>query len=116
IFGGMGRDRDSGNLIQLLVLAIVAPIAAMIIQLAISRSREYLADERGATVIKDPEALASALEKIHSGASINPLRFGNPSTSSLFIINPFRGSGLLNLLSTHPPVEKRLERLRALKI
>jgi len=116
LFGGMGRDRDSGNIFHLLILAIIAPLAAMIVQLAISRSREYIADATGAKTIKDAEALASALEKIHAGTNINPLRRGLPATSSIFIINPFHGSTLINLFSTHPPIEKRLEKLRSLKI
>ncbi len=116
IFGGAGRDRDNGNLFELLALAVLAPIAALVVQLAISRSREFLADEKGAKAIKDPNSLASALTKIHEGVKINPLKFGHPATSSLFIINPFRSSGLMNLLSTHPSLEKRIGRLKAVKV
>lgn len=118
IFGGGGRDDEggSGNLFGLLVLAIITPILAMIIQLAISRSREYLADETGAKIIKDPLALASALEKLDRSIPRNPLRFGTPSTSSLFIANPFHAKSMLGLLSTHPPMDDRIRRLKALKV
>ena len=115
LFGGVGRDRNNSNLVEMLALAIVAPIAATILQLAISRSREYLADEKGAKTIKDSESLAKALEKIHNNVGVNPLGFGSPATSSLFIINPFRGSGILNWFSTHPPVGERVKRLKELK-
>ena len=115
IFGG-SRDRDSGDLFAMLGLAILTPIIATIIQLAISRSREYIADEIGARFIKNPEALARALEKLETYNKSRPLTFGSPATSSLFIINPFRGQAILNLLSTHPPVIERVKRLRALKI
>lgn len=114
MFGGMGRDRDSGEMIQMLALAIITPLLAMIIQLAISRSREYLADETGAKAIHNPYALASALEKIHEGVKHKPLRFGNASTSSLFIANPFSAKGMISLLSTHPPMEERVKRLRSM--
>ncbi len=99
-----------GGLLGLIVLAVVAPLAAMIVQLAISRSREYLADEVGARVSGDPLALASALKKISGYAERIPLD-ANPATSHLFIVNPLSGSSILNLFSTHPPVEKRIERL-----
>ncbi len=118
IFGGFGGrdDSDSGNAIGLLVMAIIAPIIAMIIQLAISRSREYLADEKGARFIHNPNALASALEKLEAGAKYHPIRLGNEATSSLFIVNPFRASTLMNLLSTHPSTKERVKRLRKMKI
>jgi len=115
IFGGM-RDRDSGNIIQLILLSILAPIIALLLQLAISRSREYIADETGAKLIKDPLALASALEKLEKSNSKNPLKFGNPSTSSLFIVKPFRGSTVLNLFSTHPSIDLRIQKLKEMKI
>ncbi len=114
IFGG-GRDRDGGEMFQLLALAILTPLIATIIQLAISRSREYLADETGAKTIKNPEALASALEKLHNGVKRNPLRFGSPATSSLFIVNPFSAKGMMNLMSTHPPMEERVKRLKEMR-
>ena len=117
IFGFGGRDNEQGsnNIIGLLALAIITPILAMIIQLAISRSREYLADETGAKIIKDPLALASALEKLEKNISHNPLSFGSPSTSSLFIANPFSAKKMISLLSTHPPMEQRIKRLKEMK-
>jgi len=116
MFGGFGRDRDGGNMIELLVLAILTPIIAVIIQLAISRSREYLADESGARIINNPNALANGLQKLDANIKNNPLRFGSPSTASLFIANPFRGKSLLNLLSTHPPMQKRIKKLKDMNI
>ncbi len=115
IFGGMkGDDRGGHNMLELLVLAIIAPLAAMVIQLAISRSREYLADERGARLIGDGKPLANALEKLHANTSRLPLRFGSESTAHLFIVNPFKG-GFASLFSTHPPHDERIKRLRAMK-
>ena len=117
IFGGGSRDdRNGGNGLGLLALAIITPIIAMIIQLAISRSREYMADESGARIVKNPEALASALEKLELGVKSNPMRLGSEATSSLFIVNPFRASAMLSLLSTHPPLKERVKRLREIKI
>ena len=117
IFGG-GNDREGnmGNLLSVLVLAILAPIIAMIVQLAISRSREYLADSTGAKIIKDPRALADALEKLEKGVKLNPLKNGPQAASHLFIINPFSGRSVLNLFSTHPPLAERVKRLRSMKI
>ena len=113
-FGGVGgRDRDEGgNILGALAIAILAPLAAMLIQAAISRSREYLADETGAKISGKPWALASALEKIETYVSRRPLKGGNPATAHMFIINPFRGVNLATLFATHPPTEKRIERLR----
>jgi heat shock protein HtpX len=110
LFGG-GR-RDSGNWILLLVLAITAPIAAMLVQLAISRSREYKADRVGAILIRDPDSLANALQKLERGNRKRPLDYGNPASSSLFIVNPFSGGAFVRIFSTHPPVEKRVMILR----
>jgi heat shock protein HtpX len=117
IFGGFGgnNDRDGGNILSLLVLAIITPIIALLIQLAISRSREYLADESAAKILKNPVGLSSALQKLEAGIKNDPLRFGNPSTSSLFISNPFRSSGFLNMLSTHPSTQERVKRLDAMR-
>lgn len=112
LFGGMGRDRDGGNMFELLALAILTPIIATIIQLAISRSREYLADETGARIINDPGNLASALQKLEEGGRTNPLMFGSKATSCLFIANPFRGASFLNLFSTHPPMKERIKKLK----
>ena len=111
IFGG-ARDRDGGGAFELLALAILTPIIATILQLAISRSREFLADETGAKTIHNPISLANALQKLHTGVKHHPLRFGNSSTSSLFIVNPFSSRGLLSLFSTHPPMEERVKRLK----
>ena len=114
IFGG--DDDNRGNIISILILAILTPIIAMIIQLAISRSREYLADETGARLIKNPTALANALQKLEEGAKKTPMRMGGQATSSLFIVNPFSGGGLFALLSTHPPMQKRIARLKEMKV
>lgn len=115
IFGGM-RDDRGGNGLSLLFLAILTPIIAVIIQLAISRSREYLADSTGAHFTKEPKALASALHKLEQANKHNPIRFGNTATSSLFIINPFSARGLVSLFSTHPAMTERIKRLNEMKI
>ncbi|MBI2133279.1 M48 family metalloprotease [Candidatus Woesearchaeota archaeon] len=115
LFFGGGDDEDR-SFLSVIALAIITPIIAMIIQLAISRSREYIADETGARLIRNPHGLASALEKLESEASRKPMRMGAEATSSLFIVNPLRGSGLLGLLSTHPPLAERVRRLRALRL
>lgn len=119
IFGGMGRnDNRGGNILELLVLAIIAPIMAMIIQFAISRSREYLADHTGAMLIHDSKSLASALEKIEKSVKQNPfMRMGSTeATAHLFISNPLKGSNFLELFSTHPSTQKRVERLREMRV
>ena len=114
IFGG-GR-REGGRGLELLVLAILTPIIAMLLQLAISRAREYLADESGAKLIKNPKALASALYKLGAANKMFPLKFGNRTTEGMFIVNPFKGGGLFALFSTHPPMEKRIQKLKEMKI
>jgi heat shock protein HtpX len=113
MFGGGRRDDDrgGGGALGLLVTMIVAPLAAMLIQMAISRSREFQADDTGARLVRDPEALASALRKIAGGSEQVPLD-ASPQTAHMFIINPLRASGLRNLFSTHPPLEERVERLQ----
>ena len=117
ILGGFGgRDEENSNGIELLILAIVTPIIALIIQLAISRSREYLADSIGAKTINDPISLANALEKLDRGIKHNPMKIGNKTTSSLFIANPFRSSGMLALFSTHPPIKDRVNKLKLMKL
>ncbi|NJE48516.1 zinc metalloprotease HtpX [Thermococcus sp. 9N3] len=113
IFGSYD-DRDGDNIIAAILVAILAPIAAMLIQAAISRSREFLADEGGAKLSGKPWALASALLKIEQAVRYRPMREGNPATAHMFIINPFRGMSIAELFSTHPPTEKRIERLRKL--
>ena len=113
IFGGMGGrdDREGGGSgLGLLFTLILAPIAAMLIQMAISRSREFQADETGARVSREPEALASALRKISAYSERIPLP-ANPATAHLFIVNPLHGVSLQNLFSTHPPLEQRIARL-----
>ncbi|MGM5484021.1 MAG: zinc metalloprotease HtpX [Nanobdellota archaeon] len=111
IFGGFGNNDDDGGIIGILVLSIVAPLMAVVIQMAISRSREYMADNSGAEISGNPKHLASALKKINNSVKKHPLKFGSSSSSSLFISNPFKSSGLVNLLSTHPPMEKRIKKL-----
>lgn len=109
------KDEKSGSPIASLLVAIVVPIAATLIQLAISRSREYLADETGAQECHDPLALASALEKLHSHiphAHLNPENTAQAGTASLFIVHPFNGKNALAWFSTHPPLHKRVERLK----
>jgi heat shock protein HtpX len=109
IFGG-GRD-DDNNPLGALAMAILAPIAAVIIQMAVSRSREYQADATGAKIAGNPHNLASALEKLTMASKRIPMA-SNPATSHMFIVKPFSGKSFLELFSTHPPVEKRVERLR----
>ncbi|GAB6161770.1 zinc metalloprotease HtpX [Desulfothermus naphthae] len=111
---GMGRDDEDSNPFVAIILAIIAPFAAMLIQLAISRSREYLADETGAKLCENPHYLASALEKLEAYSSRIPMSVGNPSTAHMFIVNPFKGVSLISLFSTHPPIEERIRRLRAM--
>ncbi|MDY6821464.1 MAG: zinc metalloprotease HtpX [Deferribacterota bacterium] len=116
IFGGFGGDDDNNNpmgFIVLLLVSILAPIAAMLVQMAISRSREYLADSKGAYFSGDPTALASALRKISGGVAAKPMK-ANPATSHMFIINPLSGKNIMTLFSTHPPVEERIKRLEAM--
>jgi heat shock protein HtpX len=116
IFGGASRDNDEegGGIVGLIFMAILAPIAATIIQMAISRSREYLADEGGARVSKKPYGLAGALEKLSLASQAAPMN-ANPSTAHMFIVNPLTGKSLMNLFSTHPPVEERVARLRSMR-
>jgi heat shock protein HtpX len=119
IFGG-GRDREEqggGGILGLIVMMIVAPLAAMLIQMAVSRSREYGADAGGAEITGDPLALASALKKLHMGSQAIPLH-ASPATANatahMFIVNPLTAGGLAALFSTHPPMEERIRRLEAM--
>lgn len=113
MFAGGSRDREeSGNVLASLVLLIVAPIAAVILQLAISRAREFMADEGGARISGKPLALASALSKLEQAAQLVPMHNASPSTAHLFIVNPLRGSSIMKLFSTHPPIEERIRRLK----
>jgi heat shock protein HtpX len=112
--GGRGRDDDrGGSPVAALVMMIVAPIAAMLIQMAISRSREFAADEGGARLQGNPLALANALRKLERGSAMIPMH-ATPSTSHMMIVNPLRGNSLLKLFSTHPPVQERIARLEAM--
>jgi heat shock protein HtpX len=111
-FGSRGEDEErGGNIIGMLILSIVAPIAALLIQMAISRQREYLADSTGARITHKPMSLANALRKLAYGAKKLPLQEANPATSHMFIVKPFSGKTLINLFSTHPPIEERIKRL-----
>ncbi|MCP4142985.1 MAG: zinc metalloprotease HtpX [bacterium] len=113
IFGGGGHDEEGGGagFIGLIVMSIIAPMAAMIIQMAISRSREYLADATGAQIAGNPAGLAGALEKLGAYSKRIPMD-ANPSTAHMFIVNPLSGRSMMSLFSTHPPVEERIARLR----
>ena len=115
LFGG-SRDRNGNGLAVILAFVgmLVAPIAALLVQLAISRSREYKADYSGAKAIGQPLALASALEKLEVENRRRPIAFGSPASQSLFIVNPFRGGAFVRMFSTHPPIEERIARLQAL--
>jgi heat shock protein HtpX len=117
---GMGRGRDDddgGHAVGALVWALLAPIIAMIIQLAVSRSREYGADATGAELAGDPNPLAEALLALENANQVRPYDYAGPATAHLFIVNPFRGVGgsLLSLFSTHPPIEERVRRLREMR-
>ncbi|MEN6331584.1 MAG: zinc metalloprotease HtpX [Smithella sp.] len=117
IFGGgssSSDDDDHGGIIGLIAMAIIAPIAATVIQMTISRSREYLADAGAAGITKNPYGLAAALEKLTRASQIAPLD-ANPSTAHMFIVNPLSGKAFMNLFSTHPPLEERIARLRSMK-
>jgi heat shock protein HtpX len=112
LFGGVGgRDDDNGGgVIGLIAMSILAPLAAMLIQMAISRSREYAADAAGAGYAGNPQGLARALQKISSASRRTPMK-ADAATAHMFIMNPLSGKNLMNLFSTHPPVEKRIEKL-----
>src|SRR5881398_257115 len=115
MFGG-SRSRDSNGFTVLIALIgmILAPIAALLVQLAISRSREYKADYSGAKTIGQPLVLASALEKLEVANRRRPITFGSPASQSLFIVNPFSGGAFVRIFSTHPPIQERIARLRDL--
>ena len=110
---GVGSQNRRNNPLGMMLILIGAPLAAMLIRMAVSRVREYAADEGGSEISRKPLALASALEKLQTGVQVAPLTRGNPAHSHMFIINPFFG-GLQKLFSTHPPVEERVRRLRLL--
>jgi heat shock protein HtpX len=112
-FGGHGRERGGSNIIGLLVVAIVMPLVASVVRLAISRSREFQADRTGALTSGTPEVLARALEKLEIGSQVTPMKVAEPA-SHLFIVNPLRGNTMSKLFSTHPPVAERARRLRGM--
>ena len=117
MFGGSRHDDDDrgANPIALLLTAILAPLAAMLIQMAVSRSREYQADASGAQLTRNPSGLASALAKLGQATRMVPMD-ANPATAHLFIVNPLSGGALVKLFSTHPPLEDRIARLRAIRV
>ncbi len=115
IFGG-GRDRDERNPVGEILLIILAPIAAMLIQFAVSRSREFSADEGGAQISQKPMNLANALRKLERGADQIPMANAGQATAHMFIVNPLRGGAFLKLFSTHPPTEERVARLEQMAI
>ena len=117
ILGG-GRDDEEGGgiggLVGSLAMAILAPFMAMLIQMAVSRSREFLADATGAEICGKPRALASALARLQNASQQIPLHDATPATAHMFIVNPLTGGGLMSLFSTHPPMEERIARLQAM--
>ncbi len=117
IFGGFRDDRNGSNILELLVLAIVTPIIALLIQMAISRSREFSADATGASFTKDPHALAEALAKLESGISAHPMQANGTTqaTAHMFIANPFSAKSIMGIFSTHPPLELRIQKLRRMR-
>jgi heat shock protein HtpX len=112
--GGRDRDEEGGGLLGMLVMAIVAPLAALLIQMAISRSREYDADKGGAEVSGNPLYLAGALRKLEMANRQIPMEEATPATAHMFIVNPLTGGGLMSLFSTHPPIEERIKRLESM--
>ncbi|HBA27001.1 MAG TPA: zinc metalloprotease HtpX [Nitrospinae bacterium] len=114
-FGGRRDDREGGHPVVAIIMMILAPIAAMLIQMAISRSKEYLADEGGAKIAGNPLSLAKALGKLHKGVQMMPMN-ANPATAHMFIVSPLSGGGFLTLFSTHPPIEERIKRLESMVI
>jgi heat shock protein HtpX len=115
-FGGRSDDDErGGNPIAMVLMAVLAPLAAMLIQMAVSRSREFHADATGARVAGKTWGLAKALEKLQMAQHVAPMD-ANPATAHLFIVNPLSGRAMMNLFSTHPPLEERIARLRAMRI
>jgi heat shock protein HtpX len=114
-FGGRHDDEDAPNPIAMLVMAMVAPLAALLVQMAVSRSREFHADETGARLAGRTWGLSKALEKLEMAKHHVPMQ-ANPATAHLFIVNPFSGQALMKLFSTHPPIEERIARLRAMRL
>ena len=120
MMGGGRDDRRNSNaaiqMVALIAIAILAPLAALLIQLAISRTREYGADDTGARLTGNPHGLASALEKLDAGVRAHPLPNANPATAHLFIVNPLSAGGIARLFSTHPPMAERVRRLRTMRL
>lgn len=114
-FGGRDEDNRGGGLLPMLLMAILAPIAALLIQMAVSRSREYLADATGARIAGNPDGLIDALKKLAYGAKRLPMET-NAATAHLFIVNPLKAEAFVNLFSTHPPLEERIKRLRQFRM
>jgi heat shock protein HtpX len=116
-FGFFFGDRDRGGVVTSLLMLILAPLAAVLIQMAVSRAREYAADEGGAEICGNPRALANALLRLQQGAEARPMERGNQATSHMFIVQPFSGAlgGVRKLFSTHPPTEERVKRLREMR-
>ncbi len=116
MFGGQRDDEEGGgNPFAMILLAVLAPIAALLVQMAVSRSREYQADATGARLAGKTWGLAKALEKLQMAQQVAPMA-ANPATAHLFIVNPLSGRALMNLFSTHPPLEERIARLRAMRV
>ena len=116
IFGGhRGDDDEGGSPIAAIIMMIVGPIAALIVQMAISRSREYAADEGGAKIAGNPRYLSEALKKLNMASQKIPMN-ANPATSHMFIVNPLSGGGILKLFSTHPPIKERIARLESMSL
>lgn len=116
ILGGSDEDSSPLSIVGSIFMIILAPIAATLIQMAVSRSREYIADARGAEFCGNPKALASALHKIAYGVQAHPMNNAKPATAHMFIASPFAGRKALNLFSTHPPIEERISKLNSMNI
>jgi heat shock protein HtpX len=116
ILGGRDEEEGAGGMLGMLAMAVLAPIAAVIIQMAISRSREFSADATGARILGDPLPLASALEKLQYGVARRPMTQGNPAMEHLYIVNPLAGQTMSKLFSTHPPIEERVEKLQQMAL
>jgi heat shock protein HtpX len=112
MFGGRSDDDEGGGLFGTILMAVLAPIAAMLVQMAISRSREFGADAGGAAICGSPLSLANALQKLEMGNRQLPMQQASPATAHMFIVNPLTGGGLMSLFSTHPPMQERVARLQ----